>query len=102
MPGWILIMEKAELIFMEVIFLNFEIFFFMLLLMPSACLSSTGMEKTYQLANEGTYGTAKKIAPMTTETVKNQLNCFQTSGSADEPVKVQGVLPDISNFKVQQ
>jgi hypothetical protein len=58
------------------------------------------MEKTYQLANEGQYGTAKKIAPMTTETVKNQLNCFQTFGSADEPVQVQGVLPDISNFKV--
>lgn len=59
-----------------------------------------GMMKTYQLANEGPYGTAKKIAPMTTETVKNQLNCFQTSGSAEEPVEAQGVLPDISNFKV--
>lgn len=58
------------------------------------------MMKTYQLANEGPYGTAKKIAPMTTETVKNQLNCFQTSGSAEEPVEAQGVLPDISNFKV--
>ncbi len=70
--------------------------------MPLTCILSTGMEKTYQLAHEGPYGTAKKIAPMTTETVKNQLNCFQTSGSADEPVTVQGVLPDISNFKVQR
>lgn len=59
-----------------------------------------GMMKTYQLANEGPYGSAKKIAPMTTETVKNQLNCFQTSGSAEEPVEAQGVLPDISDFKL--
>lgn len=59
------------------------------------------MMKTFQLAKEGPYGTAKKIAPMTTETVKNQLNCFQTSGSADEPVEAQGILPDISNFKVK-
>lgn len=59
-----------------------------------------GMMKTYQLAHEGQHGTAKKIAPMTTETVKNQLNCFQTSGSAEEPVEAQGVLPNISEFKV--
>lgn len=58
------------------------------------------MMKTYQLADVGPYGTAKKIAPMTTETVKNQLNCFQTTGSVDEPVEAQGILPDISNFKV--
>lgn len=56
--------------------------------------------KTYQLANEGRYGTAKKIAPMTTESVKNQLSCFQTEGDADEPVQPQGILPDISSFKV--
>lgn len=59
-----------------------------------------GMMKTYQLANEGRYGTAKKIAPMTTESVKNQLSCFQTEGDADEPVQPQGILPDISSFKL--
>jgi hypothetical protein len=85
-----------------VIFFFFAFLFTYLLFMSLACFSKTGMEKTYQLANEGPHGTAKKIAPMTTETVKNQLNCFQTSGSADEPVTVQGVLPDISSFKVQQ
>ena len=55
--------------------------------------------KTYQLANEGPYGIAKKIAPMTNELVKNQLNCFSTPGSPEDPVEAQGILPDISNFK---
>lgn len=63
-------------------------------------LISAGMMKTYQLSGEGPYGTAKKIAPMTTETVRNQLNCFETPGSSDEPIEAQGILPDISNFKV--
>lgn len=58
------------------------------------------MMKTYQLANEGPYGMAKKIAPMTTESVKNQLNCFQSGGDADDPIQPQGILPDISDFKV--
>lgn len=58
------------------------------------------MVKTYQLAHEGPFGTAKKVAPMTTETVKNQLNCFGAQGDADSPVQAQGVLPDITNFQV--
>ena len=58
------------------------------------------MMKTYQIANEGKYGVTKKVAPMTTETVKNQLNCFQAEGSEDEKVEAQSILPDISSFKV--
>lgn len=56
--------------------------------------------KTYQMANEGKYGVAKKVAPMTTETVKNQPNCFLAEGSEEDKVEAQSILPDISNFKV--
>lgn len=59
------------------------------------------MMKTYQMANEGKYGIAKKVAPMTTEMVKNQLNCFQSEGSEEDHVEAQSVLPDISDFKVK-
>lgn len=59
------------------------------------------MMKTYQMTKEGKYGVAKKVAPMTTETVKNQINCFQAEGTEDEKVEAQSILPDISNFKVQ-
>ena len=57
--------------------------------------------KTFQLAHDGPYGSSKKVAPMTTETVKNQLNCFEVKGDAEDPVQPQGILPDITNFKVR-
>lgn len=59
-----------------------------------------GMMKTYQFANEGPFGSAKKIAPLTTETVQNQNSCFGVYGDADEPVQPESVLPDISDFKL--
>ena len=58
------------------------------------------MMKTYQLANEGKFGTSKKVTPMTTEEVRNELNCFSVEGSKDNPVDPQGVLPDMTNFQV--
>ena len=58
------------------------------------------MMKTYQLSNKGPYGSSIKIAPLTTEEVKNQNNCFEVAGSADEPVEPENVLPDLTDFKV--
>lgn len=58
------------------------------------------MMQTFQLSKEGPFGVSKKVTPMTTEEVRNQLNCFQVEGSSEEPVEAQGVLPDTTNFKV--
>jgi len=60
----------------------------------------TGMMQTFQLSKEGPFGVSKKVTPMTTEEVRNQLNCFQVEGSSEEPVEAQGVLPDTTNFKM--
>ena len=59
-----------------------------------------GMLKTYQLANDGPFGSSKKVTPMTTEEVRNQMNCFAASGDEDDPVEPQSVVPDLTNFKV--
>ncbi|KAK2725587.1 hypothetical protein QYM36_000177 [Artemia franciscana] len=58
-----------------------------------------GMMKTYQLANEGDYGVMYRVAPMTTETVQNEMNCFQITGAGDSPVAPQGVIPDLDDFE---
>ena len=59
-----------------------------------------GMMRTYQISKEGDYGVSKKIAPFTTEDVHNELTCFQVNGNEEDPVEAQGVLPDITNFTV--
>jgi hypothetical protein len=58
------------------------------------------MMRTYQISKEGDYGVSKKIAPFTTEEVHNELTCFQVNGNKEDPVEAQGVLPDITNFTV--
>jgi len=59
-----------------------------------------GMMKTYQSAKDGPFGSSKKIAPLTTETVHNKISCFGVDGSADEPVEPESILPDITDFKL--
>jgi len=56
-----------------------------------------GLDKTFQLANENKM---VKIVPMTTETVWNQRNCFAVSGTSEEPVQVQSILPDLTGFEL--
>lgn len=56
--------------------------------------------KTYQLVNDGPYGSSIKVAPLTTETVHNLNTCFKVDGDDEDPVEAQSILPDISNFKV--
>lgn len=47
------------------------------------------------------YGTSYKVAPITTDKVTNQPTCFQINGTSDNPIDVQGVLPDLTNFTVK-
>ena len=56
--------------------------------------------KTYQLSTKGPYGSSLKIAPLTTEEVKNQNNCFEVTGDAENPIEPESVLPDLTGFKV--
>ena len=46
------------------------------------------------------YGMLVKVAPMSTEKVLNERGCFLVNGSADTPVSIQSILPDLTNFTV--
>jgi len=59
-----------------------------------------GMMITYQLSDKGDFGSSIKIAPLTTEEVQNQNNCFEVSGDADEPVEPESILPDLTGFEL--
>lgn len=58
------------------------------------------MVQTFQLSGRGSYGTALKVAPMTTEEEVNVKKCFQVNGTQEEKVKPQSVLPDLMRFEV--
>ncbi|XP_050355875.1 digestive cysteine proteinase 2 isoform X2 [Nymphalis io] len=59
------------------------------------------MVKTYQLSAPvyPQYGTSIKIAPVTTEKVLNHDTCLQVNGTKNEDIKIQSVLPDMTDFK---
>ncbi|XP_026499984.2 digestive cysteine proteinase 1 [Vanessa tameamea] len=59
------------------------------------------MVKTYQMSPSTypQYGTSIKIAPVTTEKVLNHETCLQVNGTSDESIKIQSVLPDMTDFK---
>ncbi|KAK4885932.1 hypothetical protein RN001_002203 [Aquatica leii] len=57
-----------------------------------------GMVKTYQLRNNGAYGTSLKIAPVTTETELNSQTCLQVNGSREVTIEPQSVLPSLEGF----
>ena len=56
-------------------------------------VKSAGMDKTFQIVDEGQFGAMMKLSPMTTEYVTNQMSCFQANGTNEEPVTAQSVLP---------
>lgn len=58
------------------------------------------MVQTYQLTKEGDYGTSLKVAPVTNRETMNKQTCLQVNGSSDNPISVQGILPDTKNFKL--
>lgn len=60
-----------------------------------------GVVKTYQLTNEGQFGTSLKIAPITTNEVLNKQTCLQVNGSDKYSIEVQAILPDVKNFTLR-
>lgn len=61
-----------------------------------------GMETTIQLAptTSTDFGTGIKIAPMTDEAQTNVKTCFWVNGTKDAPLDIQGTLPDLTDFTV--
>merc|ERR1711962_1715507 len=58
-----------------------------------------GMDKTFQIVDEGQFGAMMKLSPMTTEYVTNQMSCFQANGTNEEPVTAQSVLPKLDGYE---
>jgi C1A family cysteine protease len=57
-----------------------------------------GVAKTYQLSKVNEHGVMRKIVPMTTNDLINQLTCFEVNGTADSEIQPQSILPDVTNF----
>lgn len=56
--------------------------------------------KTYQFSRENGYGSSYKIVPVTNEVVTNKATCMVVNGTTDNPISIQTVLPDVSNFSL--
>ena len=63
------------------------------------CFFLQGLDITIQREDVGMFGSSYRVCPETTETELNVKTCFQVNGTKDAPVKIQSVLPDLSNFK---
>ena len=46
-------------------------------------------------------GVMRKVVPMSTDKVMNQLTCFEVNGTEISPIGAQSVLPDVTNFTVR-
>ena len=60
----------------------------------------TGTAVVIYRADKGDHGTMYKIVPETVNFTYNQRTCFEIPGFKEAPVTVQGVLPDMSLYKV--
>lgn len=58
------------------------------------------MVKTYQLSNEGPYGTSIKIAPVTDEDNVNKQTCLQINGTNGSKIDLQTIIPDTTGMEV--
>lgn len=58
-----------------------------------------GMVKTFQLSNEGSYGSSIKVAPVTTETSVNEDTCLQVNGTSDTKIQPQTIVPDTTGME---
>lgn len=58
------------------------------------------MVKTYQISDQGKYGTSLKLAPMTTEDQLNVETCFKVDGTIEDKIQAQAILPDLTGFQV--
>lgn len=59
-----------------------------------------GTVKTYQLAQEGDYGTSLKVAPVTTNEELNKITCLQVNGTEQRQIIIQPILPDCTKFQL--
>jgi hypothetical protein len=66
----------------------------------NSIIAVQGMVKTYQLSKLGEFGSSLKVAPVTTEKVRNLNSCLQVNGSSEVRVEPQSILPDLTGFKV--
>jgi len=74
---------------------------YVLFLNSALSLPCQGVAKTYQLGNRGQYGVMRKLVPMTTDSVTNQLSCFEVNGTADSKVGAQSIIPNPTGFTVE-
>ncbi|XP_033231685.1 digestive cysteine proteinase 1 [Belonocnema kinseyi] len=58
-----------------------------------------GMVKTFQLSNEGSYGSSIKVAPVTTENKENDEVCLQVNGTSDMKIQPQTIIPDTTGME---
>ncbi|XP_054709924.1 digestive cysteine proteinase 2-like [Uloborus diversus] len=58
--------------------------------------------QTYQLAVDGEFGSSYKVAYMPDETGLPTQTCFQVNGTKDNPVSIQSILPDLTNFNYER
>lgn len=63
---------------------------------------STGVVKTFQLANKGSYGASIKVVPVTTESILNEETCLQVNGSSDFKIQPQTIIPDTTGMEVRR
>lgn len=60
-----------------------------------------GMVKTYQLANEGSYGTSLKLAPIAMDSYTSSEVCLQVNGTKEDSIEIQSILPDAKDFTLE-
>jgi len=58
------------------------------------------MSTVISVSTDGQFGTQYKIVPETTQNFTNRITCFKIPGMQGAAVMPQGVLPDISKYKV--
>ena len=59
------------------------------------------MDKTLYRADQPKYGNIYKISPTTLDDKGPNTTCFNVSGEKAMPVEIQGILPNLTNFKVK-
>ena len=60
------------------------------------------MDKTFQRKDEGSFGSHYLIAPMSDEKVMNKKTCFLVEGTKQNPIGIQSLLPDLTDFTVSK
>ncbi len=59
-----------------------------------------GIATVLNRGDMSSYGTMFKIVPETTQDFVNRMTCFKIPGTEGATVTAQGILPDVSEYKV--